>query len=150
MILFLQFQFLSHYFLDPFLLIHPLRYWYQTYNLIKKKSSTVIFYHIHEWRCRCCLVKVFISNQILVEWFKKSLLLVIIEDETKGSVVIEEQVISHAKYLDLVYTQSGTLYKKILDLPRPGQITTTPSDSHVAAGVLGFFSTYKSKKKHSK
>jgi len=37
----------------------------------------------------------------------------------KGGVVPEEQVISHAKYLDLIYTQSGMLYDKILDAPSP-------------------------------
>lgn len=32
---------------------------------------------------------------------------------------MEEQVISHTQYLDLFYTQSSTLYKKILSLPLP-------------------------------
>ena len=64
-------------------------------------------------------MKFFIPGQILVESFIKSLLPKIIEDVAKGGIVTEEQVISQAQYLDLVYTQSGTLYDKIPDLPRP-------------------------------
>lgn len=37
----------------------------------------------------------------------------------KGGVVTEEQVIARAQYLDLIYTQSSTLYDKIMDAPRP-------------------------------
>ena len=90
-------------------------------------------------------MKVFIPDQILVEWFIKSLLPNITEDVAKGGVVTKEQVIAQAQYLDLVYTQSDTLYEKISDLPRPGQITATPSRSHAADGMIGSVST-KSKK----
>jgi len=65
------------------------------------------------------LVKVYIPYQILAKWFIKYLLLVITEDVSKGGVVTEEQIISLAQYLDLVYTQSGTLYEKIPNLPCP-------------------------------
>ena len=50
----------------------------------------------------------------------------------------------------MVYTQSGTFYEKILDLPCPGQIIATPSGSHATDGVIGSVSTTKSKKKSSK
>ena len=106
--------------------------------------------HIHEWRRRRHLVKVFIPDQILAEWFIKSLLPKIIEDVAKGGVFIEEKVITQAQYLDLVYTQSGTLYKKIPDLPHPVQITATPSGSRAADGVIGSVNTTKIKKKSSK
>ena len=43
----------------------------------------------------------------------------ITEDVAKGGVITEEQVIAHAQYLDLTYTQFGTLYDKIPDAPRP-------------------------------
>ena len=94
-------------------------------------------------------MKVFILNQILAEWFIKSLLPKITEDVAKGGVVTEEQVISQAQYLDLVYTQSGNLYDKIPDLPRTSQLTATPSSSHATDGVNGSVSTSKSKKKSS-
>jgi len=94
-------------------------------------------------------VKVFIPDQILAEWFVKSLLPKITEDVAKAGVVTEEQVIAQAQYLDLVYTQSGTLHEKIPDLPKSNQIAAAPSGSHAADGMIGTVNT-KSKKKSSK
>jgi len=37
-----------------------------------------------------------------------------------GACVTEEQAITHAQYLDLVYSQSGMLYDVLLDTPGPG------------------------------
>ena len=71
---------------------------------LKQSTSTYISDHIHEWRRRRRLVKVYIPDQILAEWFVKSLLPKITEDVAKAGVVTEEQVISQAQYLDLVYT----------------------------------------------
>jgi hypothetical protein len=36
-----------------------------------------------------------------------------------GGCVTEEQAIARAQYLDLVYSQSGTLYEMLPDAPRP-------------------------------
>ena len=94
-------------------------------------------------------MKVFIPDQILVEWFVKSLLLKITEDVAKVGVITEEQVIAQAQYLDLVYTQSGTLHEKIPDLPKQNQITAAPLGSHAADGMIGTINT-KSKKNSSK
>ena len=91
-------------------------------------------------------MKVFIPDQILSEWFIKSLLPKITKDVSKGGVVTEEQVISQDQYLDLVYMQSGTLHEKIPDLPKHGQITVAPSGSHTADGMIGSVSS-KIKKK---
>ena len=65
------------------------------------------------------MVKTYVPDQLLVEWFIKSLLPSITEDVVKGGVVTEEQVIAYAQYLDFIYTQSGTLYDTIPDAPRP-------------------------------
>ena len=56
-----------------------------------------------------------------------------------GGVIIEEQAISRAQYLDLVYSQMGTLYDLLPDLPRPNtsSTSTTPAASHAADGVIG-------------
>lgn len=116
---------------------------------LKQSTSTYISDHIHEWRRRRRLVKVFIPDQILAEWFVKSLLPKITEDVAKAGVVTEEKVISQAQYLDLVYTQLGTLHEKIPDLPKQNQIATAPSGSHVVNGMIGTVNT-KSKKKSSK
>ena len=83
-------------------------------------------------------MKDFIPDQILVEWFIKSLL----------PKITEEQVIAQAQCLDLVYMQLGTLHEKIPNLPKHGQITSTPSRSH-ANSMIGSVST-KRKKKSSK
>ena len=58
-----------------------------------------------------------------------------------GGVVTKEQAISRAQYLDLVYSQMGTLYDLLPDLPRPSTSTTsnTPATSHAYDGVIGTF-----------
>ena len=50
------------------------------------------------------MVKTYVFDQILAEWFINSLLPSITEDVEKGGVVTEEQVIARAQYLDLIYT----------------------------------------------
>jgi hypothetical protein len=61
------------------------------------------------------------------------------KDISMGGVVTEEQAISRAQYLDLVYSQTGTLYDLLPELPRPGtsSTSTTPAVSHAADGVIG-------------
>ena len=59
------------------------------------------------------MFKTFFPDHLSAEWFIKSLFPSITEDVAKGSVVTQEQVIARAQYLDLIYTQSGTLYEKI-------------------------------------
>jgi hypothetical protein len=56
-----------------------------------------------------------------------------------GGIVMEEQAISRAQYLDLVYSQTGTLYDLLPELPHPGasSTSTTPAASHVVDGVIG-------------
>jgi hypothetical protein len=56
-----------------------------------------------------------------------------------GGVITEEQAISRAQYLDLVYSQTGTLYDLLPKLPRPGtsNTSTPPATSHAADGVIG-------------
>jgi hypothetical protein len=78
---------------------------------------------------------------LLVEWFTKSFVNDIDRDITMGGVVTEEQAISRAQYLHLVYSQTGTLYDLLLDLPRPSTSTTstTPAASHAVDGVIGTF-----------
>jgi hypothetical protein len=78
---------------------------------------------------------------LLAEWFTKSFVNDIGRDIAMGGVVTEEQAISRAQYLDLVYSQTGTLYDLLPDLPRPSTSTTstTPAASHAADGVIGTF-----------
>lgn len=82
---------------------------------------------------------------MLEEWFIKSFLPSITEDVAKCTgVVTKEQVISHAKYLDLIYAQSSMLYENILDAPRALNTspTTTSKESHVVDGIIGSVSSH--------
>jgi hypothetical protein len=105
----------------------------------KQSSSTHISDHIHEWRRRRRLIKLELPNQLLAEWFTKYFVNKIGKDIAMGGVVTEEQAISRAQYLDLVYSQTRTLYDLLPDLPRPGtsNTSTTPAASHAADGVIG-------------
>jgi hypothetical protein len=107
----------------------------------KQSSSTQISDHIHEWRRRRRLIKVPLPNQLLAKWFTKSLIGPIAHDISMGGVSTEEQVISRAQYLDLVYSQTGTLYDLILDAPHPytNPTPTPPMASHAVDGVIDTF-----------
>jgi hypothetical protein len=61
------------------------------------------------------------------------------KDISMGGVVTEEQAISHAQYLDLVYSQTRTLYNLLPELPHPNTSSTSiaPAASHAADGVIG-------------
>jgi hypothetical protein len=58
-----------------------------------------------------------------------------------GGFVTEEQDISRAQYLDLVYLQTGTLYDMMSGTPLPSTnpTPTPPVASHVVDGVIGTF-----------
>jgi hypothetical protein len=107
----------------------------------KQTSSTHISNHIHEWRRRRRLIKVPLVDQLLAEWFTKSLIGPIAHDVSMGGVVTKEQEISRAQYLDLVYSQTRILYDLILDAPRPSTNPnpTTPTTSHAIDGVIDTF-----------
>jgi hypothetical protein len=130
----LAMDFLTHYQL-------PIRYNTGTEILtsFKQSTSTHISDHIHEWRRRRRLIKLELPDQLLAEWFTKSFVNKIGKDIAMGGVVTEEQAISRAQYLDLVYSQTGTLYDLLPDLPRPSASTTStaPAASHAADGVIG-------------
>jgi hypothetical protein len=130
----LAMAFLTHYQL-------PIRYDTGTEILtsFKQGSGTHISDHIHEWRRRRRLIKLELPDQLLAEWFTKSFVNKIAKDIAMGGVVTEEQAISRAQYLDLVYSQTGTLYDLLPDLPRPGtsSTSTAPVASHAADGVIG-------------
>jgi hypothetical protein len=76
---------------------------------------------------------------LLAEWFTKSFVNDISCDIAMGGVFTEEQAISRAQYLNLVYSQTGTLYDLLPDAPCPSTSTTstTPAASHAADGVIG-------------
>ena len=59
------------------------------------------------------------------------------QDVAMGGVVTEERAISRAQYLDLVYSQSNTLYDLILQAPRPSTDLAKPPAETLVDGVVG-------------
>ena len=110
----------------------PIRYETGTELLtsLRQSTTTHISNHIHEWRRHRRLIKATTPDQILVDWFTKSLFLPIARDVAMGGVMIEDQAISCAQYLDLVYSQSDTLYDLIPQAPRPTYYPSKPPQSH--------------------
>ena len=54
-----------------------------------------------------------------------------------GGVITEEQAISQAQYLDLVYSQFGTLYDLIPQAPHPSTDPAKPSIEVPIDGIVG-------------
>ena len=72
-------------------------------NSLQKSNSTHISNHIHEWQRRRRLIKSQILDQLLEDWFTKSVMPPIAQYVAMGGAVTEEKAISHSQYLDLVY-----------------------------------------------
>jgi hypothetical protein len=121
----------------------PIRYETGTELLTSLHQTTSIHIsdHIHEWRRRQRLIKAVIPDQLLAEWFTKSLLPQIARDVAMGGVVTEEEAITRAQYLDLVYSQSGTLYELIPNATCATNDPSKPSTASHADGVIGFVKT---------
>ena len=103
---------------------------------LKKTTAMHIYDHIHEWRQRRRLIKFWIPDQLLTDWFTTSFVGPIARDIVMGACVTEEQAIARTQYLDLVYSQSGTLYDYLPDAPRPGKSKAPPTPS--VDGIIGF------------
>ena len=108
---------------------------------LHQTTSTHISNHIHEWRRRRSLIKAPIPDHLLADWFTKSLLPPIARDVSMGGAMTEEKAISRAQYLDLVYSQSGTLYDLIPHAPRPTTNPSRPTTKPPPNGILGSVQT---------
>ena len=109
-------------------------------TLLCQYTTTHISDHIHEWRRRRRLVKAPIPDHLLANWFCKSLLLHISKDIGISSAVIEDQCIRRAQHLDLIYSQSGTLYYFLPNAPgNPNPLATQKTEAH-ANGLIGAIS----------
>jgi hypothetical protein len=87
------------------------------------------------------MIKAIIPDQLLAEWFTKSFLPPIARDISMGGVVTEEETIAQAQYLDLIYSQSGTLYELLLNAARANVDPSKPSSSSHVDGVIGSVKT---------
>jgi hypothetical protein len=83
------------------------------------------------------MIKAVIPDILLAEWFTKSLLPPIIHDVTMGGMVTKEQAITWAQYLDLVYSQSSTLYDFLPNASRANIDPSNSSSSYHVDGVIG-------------
>ena len=108
---------------------------------LRKSTSTHISDHIYEWRRKRRLIKAQIPDQLLVDWFYKSLFPPIAHDVAMGVAITKEQAISRAQYLNLVYSQFGTLYEPIPNVPRPTNNPSTPSLEPHANGMIDSIKT---------
>lgn len=83
----------------------------------KQDKATHISNHIQEWWRWKWLIKAYILNEFLLEWFLKSLQPYISNDVSLSRVFSEEQAIFRAQKLELIYSQSGVLNKNLPDAP---------------------------------
>ena len=74
----------------------PIRYETSTDLLpsLWQNTSTHIFYHVHEWRRWRRLIKATIPDQLLADWFTKSLFPPIAIDVAMGGAITKEQELS--------------------------------------------------------
>ena len=107
---------------------------------LHQDTTTHISDHIHEWRRRRRLVKVPILDHLLANWFCKYLLPHISKDIGLSGAVIEDQCIRRAQHLDLIYSQSSTLYDFLPNAPgNPNPLATQKIGAH-ADGLVGTIS----------
>ena len=130
---FVDFGSLETVFLTHFQL--PIRY--EMGTSLWQNTSTHIFDHIHEWRRWRRIIKAPILDQLLANWFTKSLLPPIAWDVAMGGAVTKEWAISQTQYLDLFYSQSGTLYDLIPQAPRPSTNPAKPPAEVPVDGIVG-------------
>lgn len=78
-----------------------------------------------------------LPDYLLADWFWKSLLPQSAKDVALGGAVTEDQFIRHSQHLDLIYSQSGTLYDVILNAPHNSNASTTQHPGAHADGIIG-------------
>ena len=83
------------------------------------------------------MVKALIPDALLADWFTKLLLPKISCDVAMSEAVTEEDVIRRDQHLDLIYSQSGTLYDIIPNAPRPSNDQPRTAPGPHADGMIG-------------
>ena len=105
----------------------PIRYEIGTklLNSMHQDKATHISDQIHEWRRRRRLIKAPVLNNLLPNWFFKSLLPTLAKEICLSSAVTEDQSIRRAQHLDLIYSQPRTLHDLLPHAPgNPNPPTT--------------------------
>jgi hypothetical protein len=83
------------------------------------------------------LIKVLVPQAFLLEWFLKSLVPQLSKDVTTLGVFSEEDSIMRVQQLELIYSQSGLLYKFFPDAPRSILDKTRQRAGPHADGIVG-------------
>jgi hypothetical protein len=105
-------------------------------SAFRQDKSTHISDHIQEWHRWKRLIKAYIPPEFLLEWFLKSLQPYISKDVSTSRVTSEEEAIFKAQQLDIIYAQSGMLYKILPDAPRSSYDPRQNLGPHVD-GIVG-------------
>jgi hypothetical protein len=74
--------------------------------------------HIREWRRQKSLIKVPVPPALLLEWFLKYLVPQLSKEVTALGLFSEENAITRAQQLELIYSQYSLLYEVLPDAPR--------------------------------
>jgi len=118
--------------------------WYDIENELLtslcQDNATHISDHIHVWGWWCRIIKTHIPYKLLMEWFTKSLLPSITRDVAMAMVTTKDQTISRAQHMDLIYSQSCTLYDIIPNVPRTSTNINKKNPWPHDDGVVGFVS----------
>jgi len=108
---------------------------------LHQNIATHISDHIHEWKQWRRLTKVPIHDRIFANWFTKSLFPPITKYVSMFGVITKEKVIHHDQQLDLIYSQSGTLYDLIPHAPQTSNYPPHPTPGHHVDVMVGLVSS---------
>lgn len=84
----------------------------------KQTRTTHISDHLHEWQKFHSLCKTQYEDKVLLDIFLRSLTSEISKDVENSSPQTEEETVSKAQHLELIYTQSGYIYHVLPDALR--------------------------------
>ena len=93
--------------------------------------------HLHEWRRSHILCKAKLDNQVLLDLFLKTLTTDISKDVAQQKPTSEEDAISKAQHLELIYTQSGYIYNILPNASRLETYQEFPGTLNSTDGLIG-------------
>ena len=92
--------------------------------------------HIHKWWQHQSLCKSKVNDQVLLYLFLKSLTADISKDMAWKNPISEEDIISKAQQLELIYTQAGYIYNILSNASRLQTYKEFPSTSNSVDGLI--------------
>jgi hypothetical protein len=101
-----------------------------------QEKSSHISDHIQEWHRWKRLIKAYIPQKFLLDWFLKSLQPYILKDVSTSKVTSEEEEIFKAQQIDIIYAQFRMLYNILPDAPMSNYDPIKKLKPH-ADGIVG-------------